>query len=167
VSDLSDAARQALKYWPQIEFAAQSRMSTADLWSAIRDAADELGLSSPGVTANGVSTLRGLASGIQRRGEAVDRAHDSQRLTDEHMAQAPWSRPLPQQNAFPMFQVRFQHTFMQDGEERSEWRTSVFNGRLPRTAGELRAAIDMDANELASKYGSTHVGVGNLQILQV
>ena len=165
--DLSDAARKALAYWPQIEYAAAAGMNTADLWSAIRDAAEELGLASPGVSVQGVSQLRGLAAGIQRGAASFERLADNLGLGNVHVAQAPWSRSLAEQAALPMYHVRYQHTVMGPEGPETNWRTSVFTGPLPDTVGGIRAAINEDAAQLANKYGVAHGDVAGLQILSV
>lgn len=165
--DLTPAGRKALAYWGEIEFAARERLTTADLWASLQDAAERLGLSSPGITVQGISNLRAFAGSIQRAEQRFERARDTENIAGHHIGDAPWARSLPEQNALNIFQVRYQHTFLQDGEEQTEWRTSVFTGRMPGTVGELRAAISEDANELARKYGVEHVDFGAVQILRV
>lgn len=165
--DLSDAAKRALVYWPQIEFAARYRLTTADLWSTIRDAAEQAGWASPGVTLRGVNQLRAIATQIQNAGRNFARADEDQRLDYTMTAGAPWSRSDAERGALPMWQARFEHTFMQDGEEVTEWRTSVFAGRLPATVADMRAAIAEDAEQLADKYGVDHVGISGVHVLAV
>lgn len=165
--DLSPAARKALAYWPQIEMAAAERMTTADLWSLLQDAAEEMGLESPGVTLRGVSELRGLATTIQASGRRLERLGDSAALSGQHVAEAPWSRSLAEQNALGIYQVRYQHTTLTADGPETNWRTSVFYGELPGTVGELRAAIEEDAGQLANKYGVDHVDFSNVQVLSV
>jgi hypothetical protein len=166
-NQLTQAETAALAYWPQIEYAARSGLNTADLWATIRDAAEELGLSSPGVTIQGVSGLRSRAVAIQRREETFAGLADSKRLTGRDVGTAPWSRSPGERRALPKFQVRFEHTFNQAGEQRTEWRTALFEGKLPRTAGELRALVEGDAVQLGNKYGVEHIGIDSLQLLAV
>ena len=166
--DLSDQARKALAYWPQIEFAARYGMTTADLWNTIRDAAEGMGLASPGVTAAGVSELRGLATGIQRSEREFAAADPSSNLGPHLTREAPWSRDLPSMNADQMFQVRFEHTVVIDGEEQTVWRTAMYRGHeMPATVGDLQDLIDLDAEEMAGDYEQGHVGVGAVQIIRV
>lgn len=167
MSDLSPEARQALAYWGVIERAARERMTTADLWSGIRQAAADLGLEAPGVTARGVAQLRGIAGGVQASSRNLARTDREFSLEARHVAQAPWSRPPELQNALAMHQVRFLHTTMTPTGEQSEWRTVVMTGGLPATVGDLVDAVEGDAIELARKYGGDHVGVSGLQILAV
>lgn len=155
-------------YWGVIERAVADRLTTADLWSDIRDAADELGLESPGVTVRGVNELRRLANTIQNSGRQFERATDETGLDARMMGEAPWSRPLAEQNALGIYQVRYQHTYVTAEGPQTEWRTSVFNAAdMPDTVGELRDAIGQDAQQLADKYGVSHVEFGSVQILSV
>lgn len=165
--DLTPAARKALAYWPQIELAAAERMTTADLWSTIQDAAEELGLASPGVTLRGVSELRGIATTIQASGRRLERLMDSADLTGRHVAEAPWSRSLAERDALGIYQVRYQHTTLTPEGPETNWRTSVFYGQLPGSVGELRDALAEDAAQLANKYGVDHVDLSNVQVLAV
>lgn len=164
---LTAAAQAALPYWRQIEYAAEARMTTADLWSLIRDQAEEYGLATPGVTIQGVNQLRSIATGIQSQSRAFTSLPDSRALPGRYWTQAPWARTTAEQRALPKLQVRFQHTFIRQGELTSEWRTSVIEGRAPRTAGALRSIVDGDAVQLANKYNVEHVDTGNYQLLIV
>lgn len=164
---LSDAAKKALVYWPQIEYAASAGLNTADLWSILRDTALEIGLSSPGVSILGVNQLRGLATQIQRNAREVAGLADSKRLLGRMISTPPWARHNTGRNVDPVFHVRYQHTFITNGEESTEWRSSRFGGKLPRTIGDLRQAIDFDAQQLATKYGVEHAGISDLQIFRV
>lgn len=165
MSELSDAARKALAYWPQIEYAAQARMTTADLWGVLRDHADELGLSSPGVTLRGVNELRSLATSIQASADRLERADPSARLDSRLVSEAPWGRSLAERDALPMFQVRYQHTTIGPNGPETSWRTSVIRGQVPRTVQDLMDAVAEDAEMLANKYGHEHVGTGGHQAL--
>jgi hypothetical protein len=165
--ELSAAAQGALVYWPQIEYAAATGMNTADLWSTIRDAAEEAGFDSPGVSVQGVSQLRGMATGIQRAAAEFAEFPDNKRIRATMVGQAPWSRSLAEMKAQPTYQVRFVHTFMDGDVQRAEWRSVVFDGKLPRTAGELRALVEGDAVQLSRKYKVGHVSSDQLQVLAV
>ena len=165
--DLSPEGKKAMAYWGVIEPAAAARMPTAELWSALRAAAAELGLPSPGVTLRGVNEVCAAANAIHRAERDFARLEDGMSLGDRYVAQTPWSRSLAEQNALPTYHVRFLHTFSGPEGEQSEWRTSVITGQLPDTAGELHDLVSEDAENLADKYGVDHVGYSSVQILGV
>lgn len=163
--ELSNAAVKALAYWGVIEYAANNRFTTADLWNALRDEAERLGLSSPGVTVRGVAQLYGLAVANQSAARRLERQRDQFAVTANLIGHYPTERPLTEQNALGMWQVRFQHTTLTETGEFTEWRTVMFRGALPATVGDLRDAVEADANELAADYGTEHVGIDSLQVL--
>jgi hypothetical protein len=165
--ELSPAGQRAMTYWAQIDAAVSMKMTTADLWSAIRDAADEMGLASPGVTVQGVSEVRGVAAARVRASEHLGKLDPSMSLSNRDWSEAPWSRPAGEQAALPIFHVRYQHTTLGPEGESTTWRTSVLPGRLPGTMGDLRSILDEDTSELSRKYGVDHVAYGSIQILAV
>lgn len=166
-SDLPQSAKDALPYWGVIEMAAREHATTADLWSWMRDLADELGLHQRLPTVQGVSILRGMAGEIVERGRQFGELPDSRRVTGRYVTTPPWARAGAAQRALPMFHVRYQHTFVHNGEELTQWRTSVFTGRVQHTAGQLRELVALDAANLAQEYGTDHVGVDDLQVMVI
>lgn len=155
-------------YWGIIEQAAAGQMTTQEMWQAIHESAEEMGLPGPGVTVRGVSELRGIAGRIQRSGRDFQKLGDTMSLSEHFTSQTPWSRSLGEQNALGIYHVRYQHTTLgPDNTPTTEWRTSVITGQLPQTAGELRSIIEEDASQLATKYGVDHVDFGAVQILVV
>lgn len=165
--DLSPRAKAAMRYWQTIETGAANNLPTADIWALIHEQAEEEGLASPGVTVQGVNELRAIASRIYASANRLERAREQVSITDRMAAEAPWARPLEQQAALGLYQVRYRHTTITAEGPQTNWRTSIFHGQLPGTVAELRAAISEDAQQLADKYGVSHVDFGNLQILSV
>jgi hypothetical protein len=167
MADLSDAAKAAMRYYPEIQGSVSSNASTADVWAAIRDRAGELGLGTPGVTIQGVNELRSYAAQIRNASQRLNKAPDNYALEANMIAQAPWSRSITDQEAEPMWQVRFQHTTLHDGVETTEWRTSVFRNALPPTVGALARDVESDAYEMAADYGFEHTGIDNIAVLAI
>lgn len=163
---LTPAAQRAMGFWGVIELAAEVHATTADLWSWIRDEAERLGLPSPGVTVQGVAQLRARAGQIQESARKFATLKDNQRVRGEHVARPPWERELGTQRAQPKFAVRFRHEFLKGDEVVSEWRTSVFVGKVNHTAGQLRRDVELDAQNMAEKYDTEHLGISDLQILE-
>lgn len=164
--DLSPEGQRAMTYWAQIDAAVSLRMSTADLWRTIREAAAELGPNIPTPTVRGVSEVRGIAAARVRASEHLGKLDPSMSLSSRDWSEAPWSRPLGQQSALPIFHARYQHTTLGPEGETVAWRTSVLPG-LPATMGDLLSILDEDTSELSRKYGVDHVGYGAIQILAV
>ncbi len=144
------------RYWSEIYGGAAQRLSTSDLFSNIRDRAAELGLPSVGVGAAAISTLRGYASGMIRAAAALNSADPSAPLSSDHLAVAPWSRPVTQQNLTPIYQVGISHTVQQDdGSVTTVRNTITITGQLPPTVGELRDLLTSEAALLAAESPGT------------
>lgn len=164
---LTPAEQRAMAFWPQIEEAARSGMTTKALWANIDRAAEELGTGRTGLTVQGVSGLRSKAVGIQRREGEFSRLADIKRISGTNFVVAPFARTPGEMRASPMFSVRFEHTTSKNGELSTAWRTSVFEGKPPATAGELRRMVRLDAEQMAKKYGLEDGGIDSLQLLSI
>lgn len=165
--ELTPGARRAMPYWGTIEHAATEGLGTAELWDAIRAAAGEAGLDSPGVSAADVAQLYGRAVSIQNREGRLDRADDAERMDDRYVSQAPWQRDQAQRDALAQWQVRFEHTVLGPEGPETNWRTSFFTGSLPDTKEALLEALHEDADKLSRKYAVSHIGLGSIQVLEV
>lgn len=160
MASLIPTVRTALgRYWSEIIGGAARRLNTADLFVTIRDRAAQLGLSTVGVSASAVSTLRGYAGRMLATGERINKAADTAILTSDHIAEAPWARPLQEQNAFPIWNTVIEHTIERpDGSTVTRNQTIVFTGTLPDTIGELRDQISEEARLLAEEGGEESEG---------
>lgn len=165
--DLTPGQIKALVYWGVIESAVTKRASTADLWDAIREAAAAAGRPSVGVSASDISRLRGIAASQRNTAENLDRARPGDVITSSMIAQDIAARPLQDQILAPSWIVRFEHDVTIDGQLQTFWRSSVIDGSLPPTKGQLRSQIEADASAMADDYGVTHIGVGRMQITAV
>jgi hypothetical protein len=164
------------RYWSEIFGGAAQRVSTSDLFVSIRARAQELGLSSVGVGASVVSTLRGYASRMVSAAGRLNKAADETSLGNTYIAEAPWARPLVEQNTMPIYNVTFQHTIeLEDGSTVTKHQNMTIVGQLPPTVGDLRAQVESEAAILAAEGGAPtsgtpkglSLGVDNLMITAV
>lgn len=173
--DLPPGPRKALGlYWGVIQHAAAQHLPTADLWAAIRGAAAEAGLERPGVSAADVSTIRGYAGAMTRAAEALAKSEPGLGITPSMIATAPWARSLAEQNIAPRYQVTYaREALTAEGVQVSQYSTSIFDGALPDTVGELQNAILADAVDMLAatppeETPTTQIlGVSNLTVLVV
>lgn len=165
--DLSAGARAGLRYFGAIWGAVEQHAPTAAIWDAIKGASASFGVETAGIDVRAVNQLRAMAADLRNSRDALTRAEDHHALDSTMIGTAPWSRDLGQQNALGMWQARFEHKFIENGLPQSEIRTIVFTSGLPVTAGDLRAAVEDDAESLADKYGTEHVGVGAITLIAV
>jgi hypothetical protein len=172
--DLTPGQTKLLAYWGNIQSAVSQRASTADLWAAVRGAADAEGVSLAGISVTDMSGLRGLAAGQRNAMDNLQRTSPDQVITGTMIATDLSSRPLADQTLVPSWIVRFEHDVTIDGELVTVWRSSVFDGSLPPTVGDLRDAVNADAEAMATSGSGgltaesvTHLGVGRMQISAV
>lgn len=156
-----------LGYWGIIEGAVANRVSTQDLWSAIREATADPTNGLTGITLMDVNSLRSQAAMIRNAGAEFNRATEDLVISSQMVARAPWSRPEDARNLSPKLQVRFLHTTMKDGVLESNWRTYVHPGGAPATVGDLRSIVDRAGQMLAQDYETDHVNVDALSVLEV
>jgi hypothetical protein len=177
MADLNPQQRTALaRYWSEIYGGAARKLSTADLFGNIRDRAASLGLASVGVGASVVSTLRGYASRMIGAAASFARSRDAEALTGRHIAEAPWARPLTEQNTAPIYHILFDHTIeREDGSTVVKPQTIVWSGVLPGTVGDVRDLVASEAALMAAEGGPADsgtprgqsLGTDNIQILAV
>jgi len=165
--DFTTGQRKLLAYWGTIQSAVSQRVSTADLWAAVRDAADAEGVSLKGSTAIDMGRLRSIAGSMRNAQEQLQQGRPDQVITGSMIATDLSARPLQDQLLAPSWIVRFEHDVTVNGELQTLWRSSVFESSLPPTIGDLRSSVEADAVALADDYDVTHVGVGRMQISAV
>lgn len=165
--DLSPQATSALRFWGVIQAGVSQGATTAELWQAIR-ASDIGGVGETGgVGAIGVGQLRGMAASIARAGDALAKADPSQGITNAMIADAPWGRPLPEQNTLAQWQVRYLATTITPEGEQQLYRTTTITGTLPGTVGELLDFLNIAAPGTESGYNYEFVALSDPTILAV
>lgn len=165
--DFTPGQQLLLAYWGNIQSAVSQRASTQDLWSAVRDAAATEGVQLKGVSAIDMNLLRSIAAEQQRSMQTLASAPLSQAIDPSMIARDVSARDQAAQNLAPAWLVRFEHQVLVEGETVTQWRTSTFEGFLPATKADLLDQVGNDAIAMADDYGTTHVGVGAVQISAV
>lgn len=172
--ELTPGQKALLPFWGNIQSAVSQRVSTADLWAAVREASAAEGVVLRGVSATDMSGLRGLAASQRNGSQSFDTARPDQVITGQMIAQDLSSRSLQDQALAPSWIVRFEQDLNVSGRLMTVWRSSVFEGSLPITKGDLMNTLDTDAEQLlaASSGGidatsAVHIGIGRIQIVAV
>lgn len=160
MADLTQPVKTALaRYWFQVIGGASAGQSTAQIFESIRARAADLGLSSVGVPATAISTLRGFAGRMLGASRALNAAQDSALLESKHIAEAPWSRSLNAQAAMPVYNISFNHTIqLDDGSIVDKYQTITVSGALPGSVGDLRIFVSGEAQLLAAEGGAADSG---------
>lgn len=165
MAELSPGEKRALQYWGVIESATLAGANTQELWQRINDQAAALGYESAGVSARDVARMRSQAVGIRNAANTLAGLGPHDRIDSGAIGNAPWARDIRGQNTVPLWQVKFEHTVIREGEQVTEYRTSVFTGSIPRTRHELELQLSQDAAGLADSYGVEDAGVGDYFIM--
>ncbi len=153
MASLNPSQKTALgRYWSEIFGGAARHLTTSDLFNNIRQRAADLGLSTVGVGAATISTLRGFAGRMIASAGRLNKAANERALTSAHFAEAPWARSLTDQNTMPIYHLSFNHTIEDDsGAIVTRRQTVVLTGTLPGTVGELRGLAEDEAALLAAE----------------
>lgn len=164
---VSDEGKKGLLYWNEIQSSVSGRYTTAELWTAIKEAAAREGLDSPGISLQAVNELRSAAAQIRNAGERLMSEPAQNGLGERLIAEAPWSRPLDERAVSPMLQVRFELSMIRDGQLVTEWKTLVHSGRRPTTIADLQRIVERAGMSLAGSYNSDYAGYGQMSALEI
>jgi hypothetical protein len=166
---LADNVRGALPDWWNLAVdAAANRQGSAQLIEAAAYVMESLGGSLSFAQSSALTVLYGYASRVRNAGEAVRAASDETFIAPEHVAIPPWAREENDMNTNPIWHVTYLFTAEKNGVTSTDYKTSIFQrGQIPDTIGELKAALEEDANALASKYNVNLISVDLHQILAV
>jgi hypothetical protein len=159
--------QKLLPYWGIIVTSVAQRASTADLWAAVRAGAQIEGNQLTGVRVQDMNVLRSIAASQQRSISSLQSLLPGNALDARNIGRDLSSRSLQDQSLAPRWIVRFEHDVVVQGQLQTLWRSSVFEGQLPSTKGDLMNALESDAAELAKDYDVTHVGIGRFSIAAV
>ena len=168
----------ALKYFNKIISSAYANQSTADMWIGIHAQAAEYGFPSPQTQPPDVSVIRVFANKIVNGARTLAAANDSDSITPDMMAIAPYTSSDYNTIATnPTYSVKYQVTWQTpDGTTNSRWNTSVFTAtNMPGTVGDLRDTINFNSSELLAQAaqqvcgqsGGTLLNTSNLEITLV
>jgi hypothetical protein len=167
---LAANVRSALAdYWNLAVEQAGNRTGSASFISIAASLAREAGGTISFNTAKALPVLYGYASRVRNAGESIRNASDETFIGPEHVAVPPWAREETAQLAAPIWHVTYLFTAANSaGIVSQEYKTSIFEHTgFPQTVGQLKDAIQADAQALADKYGVNLINVDLHQVLAV
>lgn len=154
-------------YWGLIQQGVSARMTTAQLWNTVKQAAQTENADLTGVRIFDMNNIRGLAASIRNQSQNFMNAPSNASIDNTMISQNINSRPLLDQNEVQIYQVRFEHLVTTGGEQSSVWRTIQYTMDMPTTKDALLADIEANAIALANNYNVGHAGIGQIQISSV
>lgn len=153
-----------LYFWGDILAATQQRKQTYEIWNDIKSRAQQEGIDLSGVTIFDMNKLRGLATSIRNAQENFARAADDAVISPSMVSFNVNSRGLDEIATSPIYQIRFQQTVLENGEEQTYWRTIQYTVDIPITKGMLMDEITAGAMTMAADYNVEHLGISDIQI---
>lgn len=157
--------QRALQYWGTARGAVAQRVSTADFYQALNDAATTFGLESHGLTFQEVNQLRSAAAGVRNAAERFDRAPDTNAIDARMIGVVPYARSLDARNDQPIYQVGVNlHTTDLDGNTDTRFVYVRFTGQMNLTKGDLLQLVQQDAEQMALDYGVQYAGHDVLEL---
>ena len=165
MADLTPEGQALMPFFGAIQGAVSGRLSTADVWSAIRSASEAQGIPVPSGAFLAVNQLRSIAVGMRTASEVLAAAGSEAGITSAMIGQAPYGRSLQEQVLAPAWEVRFLNSLLIDGIESGIWSTTYYYGSLPATVGELLNGVSADALMMPSLYGSeASLGISHVHV---
>lgn len=172
--DFTPGMSKLLGVWGAFNAAVRDRVTTADLYSRLRDAFEMEGASFSGISAADVSRLRGISAQQRDAMERFGALGADRGIGPELIARDISSRSLDAMAAAPQWLVRYQAQLVHEGKAMTSWVTNVFTGVLPRTKAALMDQLERDAqrviedrNTTTLPNGAAFTGLGDVLILGV
>jgi hypothetical protein len=165
-----------MAYWGTIQQQSAQHADSTAMWDAIKADAAANGLTSPGVTVQGVGEVWAAANRIRNTADTFGKARAvedqtgfGQSITAQMMTTVPWSREPQVLSTLADYQVRFEALFTTPlGQSASVVLTAKYGaGELPATVGDLVSALGAWAPSSGSLPIGTFDGIGSVSITAV
>lgn len=141
-------------YWGTVMGGVFAGLNTVDLWGAVHDAAAELGLPSPGVSAAEIGQLVGIANRIKAAGAALMRSEGGPLDPTTMIGTDITAATRGVTGLADQFQARYLVEYDTPGGPQRRWMTGQLLDQLPATVDELQA----DGMDLAATYSDDFGG---------
>jgi hypothetical protein len=165
---LTPQASAYAQYWGVIQASVSEHLPTQEVFRAVQQYAEDMGLDLPKGMFQGINQLRSLA--VAQRNAADNWGNLSPGDTFTR-AMAPWdinARDLTEANQFPEYLVRFDMTSVDEfGNLTTITRTMRDTWRPDMTVGDVIRSVQESAEGLALDYGITLSGIGNIRPVSI
>lgn len=154
--------------WGEIQRGVSERLSTAELWGIVRDAAQARGFEGVSGGLSQMNALRSTAAAIRDAAGRFNRADMSALITPEYFAPDINAQSITGRSLTPVYRARFVQTVRTvSGESVATHRTVSFPFQLPPTKSMLIEELNLNAQAMAETYGEEHEGIGEIEITVV
>ena len=154
--------------WPIVQGATEARLTTAELWSELRDYSSQPGKEyGPGVW-QAINEMRSLALAQRNSRDRFQRAALDQVFTPDLAAPEFNMRDPLVRDIFPQYLARFRLDFLDHNDDEAFQTVSVLNVWRPgMTVGDVYADVEVAANSLANEYGAALIGFSDVRPVTV
>lgn len=168
-------------WWQFITYAASQKdaagaytFQIVDIGPAAAAIHQQAGLPLPSGLLPGLSSLFGIARGMEVKADRLTAAADDEAITDKHISEAPYSRSLSAQLADPTYKLVAEITYRApDGTVITTWGTGWFKNTAPGTAGAMRDEARLQFQRMLTKRdeqkntGGELLGIGRTYLISV
>jgi len=134
---LEDQIAKAMRYWGVIMRGVYTRVSTSELWAAIRENSGTQPGESLGFGAAAVSRLRGIAARIRDFAARVMGTSSGGYIDWTNVPVAPWARPPDERALNPQYAIRVYGDWLGPTGIDTGWRMITLSGSLPNRMNDL------------------------------
>lgn len=152
-----------LAAWGSILASARSRLTTAQVWDAIRTAFPREQYRYGSDILGAVNRMRARATGLAETSRLIAKANRGDVLGGRMIGQQIYARSLNDQEKAPVWHVRFQVPVTTPDGTSTDWYTMEYNGVLPATVGDLYDDLDAYADSLGDDYGVSVGAIGAVE----
>lgn len=144
-----------LRWFESIWSASQQGATTAEVWQALREAAEATGSSLEGLTIQDVNEMRAMAGGLNAAMANLERADPGDVITSDMIGRFPSAITGPGSDMADIYRVRVGYTALDAaGNPFSDWSSLFLSGPLTTKADLMaRAQTEVGANLASEDYG--------------
>lgn len=165
---VSETAGKYAYAWGTIQSQAAQRATTAEVFQAVQQLAEDLGMDTPPGMFAAINELRSLAVQMRNAGEAFGRASPESRLTAALAPPDINARSQADRNIFPEYVARFDMTHRTaEGELVTITRSMRDTWQPGLTIGQVTSTVNEVALGLANSYGIDLQSTSNIQVVTV
>lgn len=155
---------EQLSYFGAIQARSRQRLTTAEVWEAVKDEAARRGEPLPAGMFQAVNQLRAQATALRNASDRLARAGQNEAILADHLAPLPYGHNPSASGGPRVFDVRVHYTAVRQGLDVQDYVTLRYTGGLPATVGELQQEAFDVTSSLVEGYGASFGDITGIEI---
>ena len=164
MADLTPGMQALSQAFGIIQQAAAQKLGVGGAWAAIKANEQLTGTSWHPASIFDMNAMYSMAAGLRNAVTAFAASPDTQPIPSAAVATSWYSRSLSQFSLSPSYDIRYQVSYMENGQLATQWLTYTRDMLLPTTKSALIASIEEHAVSTLNNYDQSFLGVGNVEI---